>query len=453
MLPIMGVELEGMGVEHGMQTAAWYGDRPLELRYPSEWNVTTLWPETPPPLTDEQIVASLEHPVGQAPLRELARGKTRPLVIVDDLTRPTPADRVMPFLLSQFADAGISAQDVTVVMGSGTHGRVSVEAIVRKVGGHAGRLIPHDDTGDLTRIGRTSFGTPVIVNREVAASDLVVGIGGIFPNFSTGFGGGSKVALGVLGRRSISRLHFGHRSMAGSHAIDNDFRSDLDEIAAIIGLRSIISLHVDASRRPIRIVSGDHHAYYKEAVDFSRRAFAAPRSEAADVVIANAYPFDTALTFTSSKGRLPLLSSKPSASKVLISACSEGVGHHGLFPYGKQRFRRERKIVRTVMARPRAVPAKVKRRAERKVAALRGGRVNDVATGAPDKVGGTRPAPQQNPVWLFVSSDSDLPSHIPGVRSVRSWSTVLEAIEREQGDRKTLEVAVYPCSPLQVLSP
>nr|MBA2600370.1 DUF2088 domain-containing protein [Actinomycetota bacterium] len=450
---------ESTGVERAMRTAAWYGDRPLELTYPSAWNVTTLWPATPPPLTDEQIAASLEHPVGQAPIRELARGVTRPLVIVDDLTRPTPADRVMPFVLRQFADAGIPPQDVTVVMGSGTHGRVSPDAIARKVGGHIGALIPHVDTGNLVRLGRTSFGTPVIVNREVAASDLVVGIGGIYPNYSTGFGGGSKLALGVLGKRSISSLHFGHRSMWGSYAIDNDFRRDLDEIAAVIGLHSIISLHVDECRRPIRIVSGDHRSYYQEAVDFSRQAFAAPRSGSADVVIANAYPFDTSLHFTRSKGRFPLMSSKPSASRVLISACSEGVGHHGLFPYGKQRFRRQLRLVRTVMARPGAVPYKIKRRATRKVAALRGGRVNEVAASAPEGGGealagvGEKPTGHSNPVWLFVSGDSELPSHIPGVSAVRSWSTVLEAIDREQRDRGTLEVAVYPCSPLQVLAP
>lgn len=447
------------GVEEVMHTAAWYDDRPLELAYPSAWNVTTLWPATPPPLSDEQIAASLEHPVGQAPIRDLARGVTRPLIIVDDLTRPTPANRVMPFLLQQFADAGILPQDVTVVMGSGTHGPVSPDAIAKKVGGHVGALIPHEDTRNLVRLGRTSFGTPVVVNREVAASDLVVGIGGIFPNFSTGFGGGSKSALGVLGRRSISRLHFGHRSMSGNYSIDNDFRRDLDEIAALVGLNSTISLHVDACRRLIRIVSGDHREYYKEAADFSRQAFAAPRPESADVVIANAYPFDTSLHFTRSKGRFPLTFSKPSASRVLISACSEGVGHHGLFPYEKQRFHRQRKIARTVMARPGAVPAKIKRRAKRKVATLRGGRVNAVAAGAHEgggetpAGGGENPAGQRNPVWLFVSGDTELPSHIPGVRAVRSWSTVLDAIDREQRDRETLEVVVYPCSPLQVLAP
>ena len=93
-------------------------------------------------------------------------------------------------------------------------------------------MVAHDDrAGDLVALGRTSFGTPVLVNRLVAGSDYVLGIGGVCPQHSTGFGGGAKLALGVLGRRSIRQLHYGHPSMSGALDVDNDFRRDLGEIA------------------------------------------------------------------------------------------------------------------------------------------------------------------------------------------------------------------------------
>ena len=59
-----------------LRTAAWYGDRPLPLELPAGWRVTTLRPSTPPPLDDHQIALALERPVGQPPLRELARGRS-----------------------------------------------------------------------------------------------------------------------------------------------------------------------------------------------------------------------------------------------------------------------------------------------------------------------------------------------------------------------------------------
>ena len=45
-----------------LKTGVWQADEPFELNLPAEWNVTTYWPQTPPPLTDSAIAASLECP-------------------------------------------------------------------------------------------------------------------------------------------------------------------------------------------------------------------------------------------------------------------------------------------------------------------------------------------------------------------------------------------------------
>ena len=125
-----------------------------------------------PLLVYEDIAAALEQPVGQPPLRELARGASRPLVIVDDLTRPTPAGRVIPPLLGQLADAGIPRERLTILLGSGSHGLIPADAASKKVGSEAAsacRLLVHDCEKQAVAIGRTSFGTRVFVNPEVAA--------------------------------------------------------------------------------------------------------------------------------------------------------------------------------------------------------------------------------------------------------------------------------------------
>jgi lactate racemase len=427
-----------------LRTAAWYGDRPLPLELPAGWRVTTLRPSTPPPLGDAEIAGALERPVGQPPIRELARGRSRPLVVVDDPTRPTPAGRVLPVVLRQLADAGIPAGAVRVLVATGTHGPPRPAALAAKVGPEAAaacRLLVHDHTRGLARVGRTSFGTPVLVNREVLASDLVIGIGGVYPQHSTGFGGGAKLALGVLGKRSIVALHYRHPSMAGSYQVHNDFRRDLDEVAAMIGLHTSVSVHVDADRQPVRVACGDHRRYYDEAVAFSLRAYRAPRPGDADVVVANAYPIDVSLTFMRSKGLIPLLLARPGASRLLVSACSEGVGHHGLFPFvDAPRWQRPLHLARTVAARPGAVPARAARRLR---AALAGRRA------------GGPPAAARHPIWLHTPGrqPADLPAEIPGMTVVASWPDALARVEQEQGGRRDLEVAVYPCAPLQVLDP
>ena len=440
-----------MAASTELRTRAWYGDEPLALPLPAAWDVTTLWPDTPPPLSDDDIARALEHPAGQPPIKDLARGKSRPLVIVDDLTRPTPASRVMPHLLRHFAAAGIASSDVTILMGSGTHGSPGADALVKKVGPEAGascRMLEHDHRRNVVRVGRTSFGTPVLVNMEVAASDFLVGIGGVYPQNSTGFGGGSKLALGVLGRRSIVGLHYGHPSMQGSYNVENDFRRDLDEIARMIGLRTTIAVHVDANREVVRVVSGDHDVYYPDAVAFSRERFRAPLPHHADVVISNAYPIDVSLTMMRIKGIIPLAHAKPGASRILVSGCPEGVGYHGLFPFvGKPRFDRQRHMARSAIARPRSVPRKAGQ-VLRRIARVRA------------RAGGSAPPPSSrngkatNPIWLYVPEEErsrDLPSEIPQMTLTDSWESVLEKVSREQGGRSELAVTVYPCAPLHVL--
>jgi nickel-dependent lactate racemase len=433
-----------------LQTSAWYGDTTVALGMPDDWQVTTLWPDTPPPLDDDQIAEALERPVGQPTIRELARGKTRPLIIVDDLTRPTPAARVIPHVLQHLAAAGVAKRNITFLMATGTHGPPGPGGMEKKVGSEASscRLLVHDHRRGFVRVGRTSFRTPVLVDREVAASDFVLGIGGVYPQNSTGFGGGSKLALGVLGRPSIVRLHYGHPSVKGSYDVDNDFRRDLDEIARMIGLHTTIGLHVDANREAVRIVTGDHNLYYRDAVTFAQQRYTAPLPGEADVVISNAYPMDVSLTMMHIKGAIPLLHAKPGASRVLVAGCPEGAGYHDLYPFiGGPRFARQRGWARSVLARPRAVPAKAAGKVRQRM--VRGRRPPPQATRAPAS---EAPA-KTNPIWLYAPGEggSRLPAEIPRMTLCDTWERVVDTVIREQGPRTELKVVIYPCAPLHVL--
>jgi nickel-dependent lactate racemase len=436
-----------------LRTAAWYGDRELGLELPESWEVETLWPDTPRPLRLEEIAAAMDRPVGQPPLRELALGRKRPVIVCDDLTRPTPANVIIPLLLRRLEDAGVPRQDVTIVVGGGSHRPAGPDQLVRKVGAEAMascRVLAHDYQRDLVRVGRTSFGTPVLVNRRVAEADLVLGVAGVYPQHSVGFGGGSKLALGVLGKRSIVALHYGHPSVAGTYDVDNEFRRDLDEVAEAIRLRTIMTLHVDANRQIVRAVSGDHRSYYPEAATFSREAFTAPTPGDADVVIVNAYPMDVSLTFTRSKGMAPLYQVAPGASRILISACPEGLGYHGLFPFlnGPRYERLVHQHRRLSTVRPTALPGKLAQRARRLTWTRRRG------VGGPAAVASPRVAPgPAHPIWLHAPDVKPgmLPDFIPGLQLVQSWADVLRALDEEQAGKLHVRLLVYPCAPLHCL--
>ncbi len=439
--------------EQPLRTGAWYGDRPLHLDFPPEWDVTFLWPKTPPPLTDHQIVSVLERPVGQPPIRQMCRGKSCPLIIVDDLNRPTPAARVMPFLLKCLQDSGVPSRQVRILVASGSHGRSPIDAVLRKVGPEAAscQIIPHDCSRDVVKIGRTSFGTPVFLNKEVVASDFILGIGGVYPNHTAGFGGGSKLALGVLGLRSIMHLHYRHQSVGWGSCGANGLRRDLDDIAKMIGLNTLITMHVNADREVVRVYCGDHFMYYRDAVAFSKRAFSAPLPEDADVVISNAYPEDLSLTFVRMKGIQPLRCCAPGASRIVIASCSEGLGYHRLFPFMPlPRFHSTRTAAQRIsVMRPQEFGQKLASALDRRL------RTKFAEIGNSLRRGNHKASAALHPLWLYrpQSGSSPLPSRIPSIRLRDSWQEIVQAVQEEQGERKRLKVVVYPCAPLQCLDP
>lgn len=435
-----------------LRTGAWYGDREIQLDFPPGWEIKVLSPDTPPPLTEQQIIEKLEHPAGQLSFRKACEGKSRPAIIVDDLNRPTPAARVVPLLLQRFREAGIPAQNVTVVMATGTHGKPLPDAMLKKIGPEAAsscRLVIHDCFRDVKRIGKTTFGTPVFVNQNILDRDLVVGVSGIYPNHTAGFGGGSKLALGILGIRSIYHLHFRHLPASwGGDAVRHPFRRELDEIAGMIGMKTVVSLMIDSNRQIIQMYCGDPREYFHEAVAYYRDIFRACSPPEADVIIANTYPNDLSLTMARMKGFVPLKHPSNGASKIAIASCSEGPGLHNIFPFVNlpPHYRTRHMLRRLSVLSLDELSAKGKGYLKRKLWNRAGTR--RIADAAPH--GNSHHT--NHPVWLYRPGNQteNLPSSAPGIRLVNEWSAVVEAIEREQAGKQHLRVLLYACAPLQV---
>jgi len=446
------ISAKAISPELRLRTGVWYGDDHRSLPLPAHWVVSVFHPRTPPPLTDAQIETVLDEPCGHPPLHEIFQKKPprRPLIVVDDPNRPTPAFRVIPFLLKQFQNVGLARSEVRILVASGTHAPPQCESLLRKLGPEAEtcQVLIHDPWRDLVRIGTTSLQTPVYVNRQVVESDFVLGIGGIYPNHTAGFGGGSKLVLGALGYRTIMRLHCCYKGLGWGEAPGpQNLHKDLDEIARMSGLRSLICLQVDSDLNIVRVAAGDHFRFYGEEVAFARQAFEAPPSEGADVVISNAYPNDLSLTFVHKKGIHPLTRCSPGASRIVVAACSEGHGYHRLFPYvNYPRLHRARHLVlRASLMTPRelarTVAAKVGRRVLRFLPAHQRTHPNSL--------------PSLNPIWLFRTSprEGDLPVRLPDMQVTSSWETIVKAVDAEQHGKKPLKVYVYPCAPLQWIRP
>ena len=178
-------------------SAAWYGDQEIRLTFPEPWKVSVIGGEEHPALDSRAIQERMDNPIGSVGLRELAAGRKKVAVLVDDITRPTPAALLLPLILQRLTAAGIPESAVRVVIAGGTHAPASKKEIFKKLGSlpSAVQVISHDCRENLVFMGETSGGTPIYVNQAVLECDLKIAVGCIYPHGSAGFSGGSKMIM------------------------------------------------------------------------------------------------------------------------------------------------------------------------------------------------------------------------------------------------------------------
>ena len=80
---------------------AWYGDEEMELNFPDRWEINEcrMAGHDTPALNDEQLREALQNPMGTKTIREMAKGKKQVVILFDDLTRPAPTGKILPFVL------------------------------------------------------------------------------------------------------------------------------------------------------------------------------------------------------------------------------------------------------------------------------------------------------------------------------------------------------------------
>jgi nickel-dependent lactate racemase len=190
---------------------AWNGDRRLTLTFPATWDVQVIGKSPGPPLDAQAMTQRLQAPIGTPRLAALARGRRNAVIVIDDISRPTPTADVLPLVLDELEAGGMPLSQVRVVIAAGGHEAASTEENLMKVGaGTANRVAweLHDPDGDLVYAGQSPSGIPLHINRTVMEAELKIGIGGITPHDGAGFSGGSKILVpGVAGTQTARWLH------------------------------------------------------------------------------------------------------------------------------------------------------------------------------------------------------------------------------------------------------
>lgn len=314
--------------------ASWYGDTKTKVYFPEDWDLTFCAPRGAEPLTESELKEAIQSPIGTGSLSELAKGKKKIVILVDDLSRPTPTYRLMPYILGELRAGGASSRDILILAAVGTHRPLLPWDFAKKIGNDVAESIEtvnHIPYEECAYLGKSLEGTPIYINKFVAEADLRIGVGSIIPYSpgGPGFGGGAKILVpGAAGMETIVHHHSVPGGESGSLE-GNRMRRNIEDIAVKTGLDAIINVIINGNKDITGLFMGDVIEAYKKGVDFAREAYKADRPKGADIAFINSYPQDTALI-----NAAPLYLGKMVTNEegiiILHASCPEGEGHHTL---------------------------------------------------------------------------------------------------------------------------
>lgn len=335
---------------------AWFGDSGRALTFPAGWNVHVCACLDAPPLDSTQIAAAFDNPIGAPRIRDAARGRASAAVIVDDLSRPTPAAEMLPHVLAELVEAGVPTSETVIVVGGGTHRPLTDEEIAKKVGAKvaaAYTTTSHDFmAGDMVGYGSLEDGTPIYINRIVAEAEFKICVGGIYPHGAVGFGGGAKLIVpGVSGFATIFNFHsFSAKRGQGNIERQNapqdgaadlslvdggvrDHRDVAEDVARRIGLDMIVNCVLTERRQISGLFVGDFVQAHRAGAHFAQRVYGThiPNGlrQEADLLVCNAYPLDSD-PIQGPKAVWPLLYFENEPYTVVLNAACDGIFYHGL---------------------------------------------------------------------------------------------------------------------------
>jgi len=321
--------------------ASWNEPEFREFEFPDSWNLFEGRMNNTKEISDEKIRESLINPIGSPKLSELAQNKKKVAIVIDDMSRSTPIYRIIPYILEELHDNGISKDQITIIGATGAHRPMNKHDYTLKLGREIVenyRIQNHHPYENLVDLGITKMGTLIHINKTYYESDLKIAIGGVIPHPLAGFGGGAKIVLpGVCGIETL----FGNHSIAmkrGTGAgigIITEIRRDIEDTAKKIGLDFSINIILAENGKIGGIFAGDFVKAHRKAMELGNQVYKTEVTLDNDVAFFNLYPEDTELTQGMHKAFNFLMTApnkilKRNGTIAIMASCYEGRGFHSL---------------------------------------------------------------------------------------------------------------------------
>ena len=313
-----------------------YGERPIEVGFP-DGLTTVIEPALNPGLEDERaaVFAALDKPFASQALRDWVKPGSRICIVFTDITRATPNERLIPWLLDYLAE--VPPQNITLLNGLGGHRpntaaeleRMLTPGVTKRY-----RVVNHEPEKEaaLVAVGTTRDGSPALLNRTFVEAEVRIVTGFIEPHFFAGFSGGPKgIMPGVAGLKTILSNHgaknISHPQAAFGITEGNPIWEEMRDIALRAGPSFLLNVSLNDAREITGVFTGDLIQAHRVGCEFVKRSAMQKVEAPFDIVVTtnSGYPLDQNL-YQGVKGMSAgarIL--KPGGTLLLACECRDGV--------------------------------------------------------------------------------------------------------------------------------
>ncbi|MFQ5640187.1 MAG: nickel-dependent lactate racemase [bacterium] len=291
----------------------------------------------------ELLTESLSNPVASKPFREIFHRNEKTVIVLPDKTRYCAASDVLPIVVAELYQLGISDTDIKILIATGSHISQKPQEIIDIVGMAMTKrltIIDHDSqrSEDLVFKGRTKFGIPVYLNRHLVEADRIIILCSAVHHYFAGYGGGWKmINPGCAGYETITRNHAltvdtgsnGLHPNCGSGIIDgNPVQEDLLDSMRYQRVDFLIETLLNEDGEVVDMVAGDVFAAHRKACMWVDQTYRVAIQEKADLVVVSCggFPKDINLIQSHKSLHNAFQAVRQGGVILLLAECRDGVG-------------------------------------------------------------------------------------------------------------------------------
>ena len=294
-------------------------------------------------LSDAETGAKLDNPINSKPLEEIINQGESVLIVVPDATRQTASGQIVNLLVRRLIANGTMPFDIRIIFATGIHRRVSeaeAQTILTPFIAQRIKTLNHNarDLAQIVRLGETSGGIPIELNRALVEHDRVIIVGGISYHYFAGFTGGRKlICPGLASSRTISETHhlaFDCQTKSRRRGVDtgvldgNAVHQAFVEVVKKLPPSFSVNAIVNERGEAVDVFCGDWISSHRAACESYALQHTIEIAEKRDLVIASCGGFPHDINMIQAHKALDMASRvcNDGGRIILLAECVDGLG-------------------------------------------------------------------------------------------------------------------------------